>query len=162
MRNAVIVDTSIAIKWVLRENDSKTAFDMLTDWNARGVMLLVPILLAYEAANVLYRSARRGEITFERAKEAFAEILLAGLKFDFSSNLAFSMRAIELAGQYNLPAAYDAHYLALAEREGCELWTADTRLWNNIKGKFSWARWMGDYQPTDQHTSPNESGSSNP
>jgi predicted nucleic acid-binding protein len=93
-------------------------------------------------------------------KEALAEILLAGLKFDFSSNLALNMRALELAGQYNLPAAYDVHYLALAEREGCELWTADTRLWNSKKGKCSGVRWMSDYQPTNPHTSSNESDNS--
>jgi hypothetical protein len=36
--------------------------------------------------------------------------------------------------QFSLPATYDAHYLALAERENCEFWTADTRLFNAIKG----------------------------
>lgn len=53
---------------------------------------------------------------------------------------------MELAHQFNLPATYDPHYLALAEREGCEYWTADARLWNTVKGKLAWVRWLGDYQ----------------
>ncbi len=55
------------------------------------------------------------------------------------------MRAIELAEQYSLPATYDAHYLALAERNQCEYWTADTRLWNAIAGKLNWVYLLGDY-----------------
>jgi predicted nucleic acid-binding protein len=39
----------------------------------------------------------------------------------------------------------DAHYLALAEQQNCEYWTADTRLWNTVRGKLSWIRWLGDY-----------------
>jgi hypothetical protein len=26
-------------------------------------------------------------------------------------------------------------------------WTADTRLWNAVKGKLAWVRWFDDYQP---------------
>ncbi len=161
MRNVVVVDASIALKWVLRESDSKTAFALLTEWNDREAMLLVPVLLAYEIANGLYRKARSGEITLNRAKEALAAVLLAGLQFDFSSDLALSMRAIELADQYKLPAAYDAHYLALAEREGCEFWTADMRLWNTLRGKIDWVRWIGDYVPVDLDASPSEPDSNN-
>jgi len=160
MRNTVVVDTSIAIKWVLNEPDSDIAQALLVEWIDRGVTILAPSLLAYEVANVLHQNVRRKEITREEAKKALRKVLLSELEIDFSSNLDLGIQALELADQYNLPAAYDAHYLALAEREGCELWTADTRLWNSIKGKFSWARWMGDYQPTNQHTSPNESDNS--
>jgi len=35
---------------------------------------------------------------------------------------------LDLAARFSLPAIYDAHYLALAERLGSEFWTADRRL----------------------------------
>jgi predicted nucleic acid-binding protein len=47
-----------------------------------------------------------------------------------------------------LPAAYDAHYLALAEREQCEFWTADTRFLRAIDGKLPWVHPLADYQST--------------
>jgi predicted nucleic acid-binding protein len=37
-------------------------------------------------------------------------------------------RALSLAQRFALPAAYDAHYMALAEHLDGELWTSDRRL----------------------------------
>ena len=145
MRNVVVVDTSIALKWVLEEVDSDKADTLLAEWIKKGMLIIAPDLLAYEITNALYRKVRKGEITLDRAKEALAEISLAEIEFDFSPDFALSTRAIELANHFNLPATYDSRYLALAERKGCELWTADLRMWNSVKGKLDWVRWMGDY-----------------
>jgi len=38
-----------------------------------------------------------------------------------------------LAEAHGLPATYDAHYLALAERLEAELWTADRRLYAAVQ-----------------------------
>jgi predicted nucleic acid-binding protein len=45
--------------------------------------------------------------------------------------------------RFSLPSAYDAHYLALAESRQCECWTADERLWNPVRRKPPWVRWLG-------------------
>lgn len=153
MRNAVIVDTSIVIKWVLDESDSNIAQALLAKWINKGTTMLAPALLAYEVANVLHQNIRKGEITREQAKKALTKVLLSELVIDFSPNPDLGTRALELADQYSLPAAYEAHYLALAEREGCEIWTADKRMWNSINGKLAWVRWMGDYTPADSDIS---------
>jgi predicted nucleic acid-binding protein len=63
----------------------------------------------------------------------------------FSRNSALNLRAITLAKQFDLSAAYDTHYLALAERKECPLWTADTRMWRAVKDQFDWVHWIGDY-----------------
>ena len=54
-------------------------------------------------------------------------------------------RALTLAAIYGLPAIYDAHYVALTERLGCPLWTADRTLVNTLGGKLPFIRWIGDY-----------------
>jgi hypothetical protein len=36
--------------------------------------------------------------------------------------------------------------LALAEKEKCEYWTADTRLWNAVADRLPWVRRLSDYQ----------------
>ncbi len=68
-----------------------------------------------------------------------------GVRLKFSPYEEISTHAIEFAHDFDLPATYDAHYLALAQRENCEYWTADTRLWNAVKRRLSWVRWLGDY-----------------
>ena len=160
MKDAVVVDASIALKWVLDEPDSDIAQILLAEWIDKELVILAPALLAYEATNSLYRKVRKGEITRDRARQALTKILFTGLELDFSQDTSRSMKAMELSERFDRPATYDSHYLALAEREDCEFWTADTRLWNSIRGKFSWARWMGDYQSADQHASPKESDNS--
>ena len=43
--------------------------------------------------------------------------------------------------RFNLPATYDAHYLALAEWMEIDLWTADARLVNALKPfKVKWVK----------------------
>jgi predicted nucleic acid-binding protein len=140
MKNVVVVDASIAIKWILEEPDSDVAETLLAEWSNNGILILAPSLLAYEITNALHRKVRKDEITLDRAKEALAEI-----DFDFSTDFALSTRALELANHFSLPATYDSHYLALAERKGCELWTADLQMWNSIRGKLAWVRWLSEY-----------------
>ena len=44
------------------------------------------------------------------------------------------------------PAAYDAHYLALAEMAGCPFWTADERLYDRVHAELDWVHRLRDYQ----------------
>jgi predicted nucleic acid-binding protein len=152
MRNAVVVDTSVVVKWILDEPDSKIALALLTEWTDKEIDILAPALLAYEITNVLYQRVHRDEMSLAKAKQALAKVMLSELELDFSQDPALSTQAMELAHRFNLPATYDAHYLAMAEREGCELWTADKRMWNTIRGKLAWVRWMEDYRPTSTPT----------
>lgn len=55
-----------------------------------------------------------------------------------------TLRAVDLADTFGQSASYDAHYLALAEHLGCELWTADEKFRNATKGTFKWVRWVGE------------------
>ena len=145
MKDVVVVDTSIVIKWVLNEADTHAAEMLLVNWNSKNFTILAPTLLAYEVANVLYQNVRKGNFTIERAREAFTGILNTGLILDSSQVADIGKRSIELASQFNLPATYDAHYLALAEREGCELWTADTRLWKTVHSNLPWVHTLSAY-----------------
>ena len=49
-------------------------------------------------------------------------------------------RSLHMAERFLLPAAYDAHYLALADQLGAELWTLDRRLARAVGDVFPWVR----------------------
>jgi predicted nucleic acid-binding protein len=146
MKNSIIVDASIALKWVLNEIDSTTALALLTDWNKVGTIIRAPALLAYEITNTLYQSVRTNRITINTAKDSL-NLITTTVELDFSAPSTIHIRAMELAKQFNLSATYDAHYLALAERVGCDLWTSDTRMWRMVKEHLSWVRCLADYHP---------------
>ena len=55
------------------------------------------------------------------------------------------VRALQLASQIKQNAAYDAHYLALAESFGCELWTADERFYRAASPSIDSVRWLGEF-----------------
>ncbi len=52
-------------------------------------------------------------------------------------------QALNLAKSLRLPASYDAHYLALAQRLGAEFWTGDRRLVNSVQAVLPWANLVG-------------------
>jgi len=145
MKNSVVVDASIALKWFIDEEDSEKAFDLLEEWKTQGTLMLAPVLIVYEITNILYQNVRKGNILKDEAAKSLRRLLITGMKFDSGQYSTIGVRAIELAQQYTLKASYDAYYLALAEHEECELWTADTRLWRAVQGKIDWVRNLGDH-----------------
>jgi predicted nucleic acid-binding protein len=117
------------------------------EWRRNGYTMLAPDLFAYEVTNVLFRTALLGGIDQAQAQAALKKLFTDGPTLVAITGPDLSLRAMELAERFRRPATYDPHYLALAEREGCECWTADERLWNAVKSDLPWARWLGKYVP---------------
>jgi len=92
--------------------------------------------------NLLWkRCALRGDISATQASQSYANFLAIGLTLQPSST--FAAAALKLATEER-HAVYDMLYVALAEQKGCELVTADEKLVNKLRGKFSFLRWLGD------------------
>ena len=146
MSDLVVVDASLAIKWVLPEPDSHTARVLLNEWTDSGKEMAAPALFAYEVTNIIYRRIGLKLMAYEEAMQALTELFSIGISLNFSHYESISIQAMILAHRFHTPAVYDSHYLALAAHENCEYWTADIRLWNTVKGKLGWVRWFGDYE----------------
>jgi DNA phosphorothioation-dependent restriction protein DptG len=142
MSDVVVVDASLALKWILAELDSSKAVMQLEQWTNEGISVIAPALFTYEVTNALHRQVVAGKLTYEEAKQGLNDLFSIGVLLKFSIYEEISAQAMEFAHQLNLPATYDGHYLALAFHENCEYWTADTRLWNIVKGKLNWVRWF--------------------
>ena len=115
-----VVDASVAVKWLVAEEDADIA-DQLA---ASGQELHAPRLMASEVANVLWRKARVGQM--ERADAAAAMALLADMPVRWNDDETVSADAVRLALALDHP-VYDCMYLALAHRIGATVVTADRR-----------------------------------
>ena len=136
------MDASFAFKWIVDEEYANEARSMLSLWQSTDTLIAAPSLFFYEIVNALYRRVRRGDFTLREVTTRFRELRRVGVQVSALSEDAH-IRAMELAHRFGIPAAYDAHYLALAEVEKCELWTADERLWNAVRSEVDWVRWIG-------------------
>ncbi len=148
MTDVVVVDASLALKWVLSEADSSTAIALLQRWNIEKTEVIAPALFTYEATNILFRQVVIGKLTYDEAMKLLTKLFAIGILLNFTQHKEISIRSLEVSHRLGLPAAYDAHYLALAEYKQCEYWTADTRLWNAVGDKLPWVRRLSDYQGT--------------
>lgn len=142
----VVVDASLALKWLMVEPDSDRATARLAEWTEAKTPLLAPELIVPELASALFKRMRRGDLALADGEAALESFLRLGVHL--VSMMPLGGPALRLAHRFRLKAPYDAHYLALAEREGCELWTADERLWNAVQRELSWVRWIGEARPS--------------
>lgn len=137
----VVVDASIAVKWIIDEDGTEAALAL------RHRPLAAPDLLTAECANVLWKKVRRGELSLEEA--AFAARLLARADLDLMPMRRFLEPAIRIAVALGHP-AYGCVYLAMAEAEDLSFVTADDRLLRKVRqepsGRFA-ARVVSLNQP---------------
>ena len=148
MPSLVCADASILIKLITAESDSDRADTLWQQWQDQSVEVVAPALLPFELTSVLRNKVHRGLLTADEGEKAFD--LMERLPVSIRAPFGLHRRAWELATELNRPAAYDCHYLALAEIEGCEFWTADERLFNAVKHQLPWVRWLGDFQLSGQ------------
>jgi predicted nucleic acid-binding protein len=142
----VVVDSNILIAFGLSDEPLHTqANQLLATWKAAGTPLVAPHLFRSEITAVVRKVVYQQRITHEQGRKMLARLLVYPVEFHEDDALLKS--AYEIAEEFNRPRAYDAQYLALAQRLSCEFWTADERLFNAVKDQFSHIRWLGNVAP---------------
>ncbi|MCI0489216.1 MAG: type II toxin-antitoxin system VapC family toxin, partial [Blastocatellia bacterium] len=113
-----------------------------------GKRLIAPAFFEVETDSILRQKvALRKELTPEQAEAAFAKLKSLPIEYIFISEQR--QRAWEIASQFNFATVYDATYLALAELRGCQFWTADRRLFAQVKDKLAFVRCLDDFTTPD-------------
>src|SRR5262245_32869797 len=123
-----VIDTSVEIKTFVTEADSPKALQLRDDYRNGIHELLAPDLFPVEVCNALMILERSGKLQPGEADILFARFLLNLPKL--YNAIPLLPRALEIAKLFR-QSVYDCLYVATAEREGCELVTADDKL---IKG----------------------------
>jgi predicted nucleic acid-binding protein len=120
-----VLDSCVAIKWVLPEPDTPQAVQIRTAFLRGEHELLAPDIFPVEVAHALARAERRGIISPPFGARRLRNILTySPVLHPYLPPLP---RASALASQARI-GVYDYLYVALAEREGCSLLAADDRL----------------------------------
>lgn len=127
LSESVVVDANLVFKWLIEEEYSDIAHELLKHWENCGVSRAAPYFMPVEVSNILHQRVKRSEISIDEGVRLIGKLLSSGIELRHS--LDIHRRALELASELGQGAAYDAHYLALAEILDCEMWTADERFY---------------------------------
>ncbi len=123
----VIVDSSVAAKWFLKEELHEKALGLLDDADR----LQAPDLIVAEVSNVAWKKVVRSQISVFQAK-AIGKAIQYTLAVLHPST-RFADRALELALALRHP-VYDCIYLACAESQSALLISADKKLCGVVQG----------------------------
>jgi predicted nucleic acid-binding protein len=141
---SAVIDANLIAALVLPLPYSEQATKKIVAWKRAGLELLAPVLLEYEIAAVLRKAVVAQWLTTDLALEAIGEVLTLNIQC-LAPTAHLHERALRWAERLGHSKAYDAHYLALAEQEGSELWTADRRLADGAQQAGAhWVHWIGE------------------
>jgi len=138
-----VVDANIVVNTVMSMTDNLKLFWERVD--QEQITPCAPRLWVSEVTSTVRFLVSQKEISSDEAEEVLRT--MHGLRVEIiNEDEELSLRALELAGKLGQSKAYDAFYLALAEKLVVEFWTADERLFNRCRKdlKLSWVHWIGE------------------
>ena len=128
-----VIDSSVAVKWVITEPYSDRADLLRADFQNAVHELLSPDIFPVEVAHALTRAERQGRVPAGKSNVLLGDVLSTTPRLHPS--FPFLYRAVQISSQMKI-GMYDCLYVALAEHENCELITADDRLIKNLLNYF--------------------------
>jgi predicted nucleic acid-binding protein len=128
-----VLDSCVALKWVLAEADSPKALDLRSKFEQQFHELLSPDIFLAECAHALLRAERKGTIKKGEAALLLSDILTTPP--DLYGYISLMARAVDIGSDFSC-GFYDCLYVALAEMENCNLITTDLRMIANLQPTF--------------------------
>ena len=139
MTSSFVLDTSVVLKWIRREEIlADRALSILHTYLEGRHRLIVPTFLPYEVANVLRYKPELSTADVELALQSLFDL---GLEWAPASS-ALTQCAVNIARTYDTT-VYDAVFAAVAESVGAIFVTADARLVQRLDG-LPFVAFLGD------------------
>jgi predicted nucleic acid-binding protein len=132
-----VFDASTAFQWEVPEPHSAKAIQLREDYRNGVHELHSPDIFPAEVGNALIVAERRGRITSGQFGTRLAAILASCPELHETRPLIARACVIiaSVSSGYRL-SFYDALYVALAEREGCDLVSGDDKLVRNLAHNY--------------------------
>lgn len=128
-----VLDVSVAICWVIPRPLTAKAVQLRDEYQRQIHDLIAPAVFIDEAASALTKAERQKDIAVGQAAPLYAKVM--NFPPALVGHAPLIARAIEISSQTR-SGYYDCLYVALAEREGCPLVTADQRSLSNLAPHF--------------------------
>ena len=128
----ICVDANVVIRLIVGGEHSEAIAARWSSLRAEGRTVAAPSLMHYEVCNALRRYAAADVLTDAEAAAALDTVL--DLRIALNSDPSVHRRALSIATEFGMKAAYDAHYLALADMLNAPLLTVDRRLAQQVEG----------------------------
>jgi predicted nucleic acid-binding protein len=139
-----VVDASVAAQLVVPEPLSAQAAQLFALLAGGQAIFHVPDLFYVECANIFWKKIGRGLCSPAEGSQALADLAVLPLRRTPTFDLAADALAVALAHGIS---AYDACYVALAQRQGVPLLTADAKLVQKLAGATPGVVWLGHWTP---------------
>ena len=130
----LILDSSVAFKTLVPEQGSDKAIKLLEEYQQGLHELLAPDTFPSDCAEVLVNAERKGTIPPGEIDDHLSDLLAVGVPLHPSFPLLPRAAVIALLTRLTI---YASLYIALAEREQCQLLTADQKVIRNTRKHFS-------------------------
>ena len=142
MPPAIAVDANFAIRAILPMEGKSGVLEHFVSWHQSHRKIYAPDLLILEAVSVIQRGVFERRITEAEGLIATEDLYRLGIEL-VPSDVELCQAVMVWASRLGQLKARDGFYLAVAERKGAELWTADERLRNQAQQLgLSWVRWI--------------------
>jgi predicted nucleic acid-binding protein len=146
----VVLDASLVVALFLPLPYSAQARRRIAVWDRQDLELMAPTLFEYEINSALHRAAAIGLTTHREARMAMQEAQALAIHC-VPPGPELHERAMHWAERLSHHKSYDAQYLALAEQERADFWTADQRLAKGARRVGAgWVHWIGESVPDIQ------------
>ena len=126
-----VIDSNVALKWVIDEPNSDKARRLRDEYRNGLCEILAPDFFIGECGYALFKLEHQGKIV--QADQLLATILLDCPLLEESINIVATAAAIIRHIQLSF---YDAMFVALAAKEGCNFVTADGGIINACTGHY--------------------------
>lgn len=139
-----VIDASVAAQIVSPEPLTAKATDLFALLVGGQAAFHVPDLFYIECTNIFWKKKQRGVCSESQAVQALSDLL--ALPLTSTAHAVLAIDALKLALALDIT-AYDACYLALAERMVVPLITADQKLERKLAGSSHAIIWLGAWSP---------------
>ncbi len=128
----IVVDASVVSKWVIQEPLTDKALKIREASAREELELIAPSIILYDFCHILSRHPAKTPEDVERDLNA---ILQFNIKLEDIRDPELLKKAIEVAKSTKLT-FMEASYVALSEKHGCPLVTADSKLAEKLRGRI--------------------------